>query len=389
MRSAVLFVTVILSSPALAQVVGYGPFNAHHPPPDWIVRGFEAAVADPTSIRGAMKTHALSGLAEFVPSQRAGAVIDKLLPLPWRPREQRAGRGGASPRSDCDRRARGRRDRQAAAAPWRPGRECAGRGGASPRSVATGERAGAVIDKLLPLLGDQNSDARVAAAQALGQVATGERAGAVIDKLLPLLGDQNSDVRTAAAQALGQLATGERAGAVIDKLLPLLGDPEQQRADRGGASPRSDCDRRARGRRDRQAAAAPWRPETASCGPRRRKPSVRIATGERAGAVIDKLLPLLGDPDSNVRAAAAQALGQIATGERAGAVIDKLLPLLGDQDSDVRTAAAQALGQIATGERAGAVIDKLLPLLGDQIATCGPRRRKPSVSLRPASARAP
>ena len=55
----------------MAQVVNYGPFNAHHPPPDWIVRGFEAAAADPTSIRGAMKTHALWGLAEFVPSQRA------------------------------------------------------------------------------------------------------------------------------------------------------------------------------------------------------------------------------------------------------------------------------------------------------------------------------
>ena len=94
---------------------------------------------------------------------------------------------------------------------------------------------------------------------------------------------------------------------------------------------------------------------------------VKLAPGDRAGAVIDKLLPLLGDPDSVVRSAAAQALGQIPTGERAGAVIDKLLPLLGDNDSDMRSAAAQALGEIPAGDRAGAVIDKLLPLLGDQI----------------------
>ena len=65
-----------------------------------------------------------------------------------------------------------------------------------------------------------------------------------------------------------------------------------------------------------------------------------------------------------MRGAAAQALGQIAPGERAGPVIDKLLPLLDDQRATCGAAAAQALGQIATGERAGAVIDKLLPLLG-------------------------
>ena len=190
-----------------------------------------------------------------------------------------------------------------------------------------------MIDKLLPLLDDRDSNVRGAAAQALGQVATGERAGAVIDKLLPLLGDQESNVRGAAAQALGQVATGERAGAVIDKLLPLLGD---QNSDVRGEAARV---------------------------------LGQVATGERAGAVIDKLLPRLGDQDSNVRAAAAQALGQVATGERAGAVIDKLLPALGDQESNVRAAAAQALGQVATGERAGAVIDKLLPLLGDQAYT--------------------
>jgi HEAT repeat protein len=44
-----------------------------------------------------------------------------------------------------------------------------------------------------------------------------------------------------------------------------------------------------------------------------------------------------------VRRAAAQALGAISPGERAGTVIDKLLPLLADSDREVRSAAAQAL----------------------------------------------
>jgi hypothetical protein len=157
-----------------------------HPPPDWMERGFEATVADPASIRGAID--AFSDLAEFVPAERAGPVIDKLLPL--------LGNQYSHVRS--------------AAA------QALGR-------IATGERAGPVIDKLLPLLGDQNIYVRSAAAQALPRIATGERAGAVIDKLLPLLGNQDISVRSAAAQALGRIATGERAGAVIDKLLPILG----------------------------------------------------------------------------------------------------------------------------------------------------------------------
>jgi len=91
----------------------------------------------------------------------------------------------------------------------------------------------------------------------------------------------------------------------------------------------------------------------------------QIATGDRAASVIDKLLPLVGDSDIDVRDAAVQSLGQLATGDRAGGVIVKLLPLLGDSNGDVRAAAAQSLGQLATGDRAASVIDKLVPLLGD------------------------
>jgi hypothetical protein len=146
LRSAVFFVALILSAPAPAQ------FDAQHPPPDWMERGFEAAIFDPASIQDAIKQDAFLNLSNFVPSDHARAVIDKLLPL----------------------------------------------------------------------LGDRDSDVREAAARALGQLAPGERAGPVIDKLLPLLGDKDSAVQEAAARALGQLAPGERAGPVIDKLLPLL-----------------------------------------------------------------------------------------------------------------------------------------------------------------------
>ena len=97
----------------------------------------------------------------------------------------------------------------------------------------------------------------------------------------------------------------------------------------------------------------------------------QITPQDRADTVVDKLLPLLGDLDpesgnytyQDVRSAAAQALGQVTLEHRADAVIDKLLPLLDDEDSYAREAAARALGQISPQDRAGAVVDKLLPLL--------------------------
>ena len=137
MRSAVLFIALILSPPALAQ------FDAPHPPPDWMERGFEAAIADPASIRGALESRGFWQLAEFVPSARAGAVIDKLLPF----------------------------------------------------------------------LGDEDPDLQRAAEQSLARIAARGRAAVVLDKLLPLLGDLERALRRPAAEALGQMAPAERAGA--------------------------------------------------------------------------------------------------------------------------------------------------------------------------------
>ena len=171
MRNAALFIALILAAPARAQ------FDAPHPPPDWMERGFEAAIADPSSIQGALGSSGFCELAEFVPSARAGAVIDKLLPF----------------------------------------------------------------------LGDEDRDLQRAAEESLARIAAGGQAAVVIDKLLPLLGDLRRDLRHAAAEALGQIAPGERAGMVIDRLLPLLGDD---------FDPVCGI---ARGRGDRQAAVSPWR----------------------------------------------------------------------------------------------------------------------------------
>ncbi len=321
MRSAPLFVALILSAPAQAQ------FDVQSPPPNWMVRGFEAAIADPASFVFTIESRDLVGLTKLVPSERAGSVIAKLLPLlgapDWRMQSAAARALGQIATGDRAGPVIDKLLPLLGATDWQVRAEAARALG----QLAIGERAGPVIDKLLPLLFDTVNDVQGTAAQALGRLATGDRTGRVIDKLLPLLGSAEVSVQSAAAQALGQLATGERAGPVIDKLLPLLGSAEPS---------------------VRSAAAQ-------ALG--------QLAPGEHAGAVIDKLLPLLGDPNNYVNRTAAQALGQLATSERAGALMDKLLPLLGSQDWIAASAASEALGQLVTGDRAGPLIDKLLPLL--------------------------
>jgi HEAT repeat protein len=87
---------------------------------------------------------------------------------------------------------------------------------------------------------------------------------------------------------------------------------------------------------------------------------------DQASDVVDKLVTLLEHPDSNVRIAAAQSLGQVTKADRSGSVTNRLLLLLRNSDSDYsRGVALHAIGQIAGTDHAGDVIDQLLPLLRD------------------------
>jgi HEAT repeats len=177
-------------------------------------------------------------------------------------------------------------------------------GSARPAAIPPGERAGTVIDKLLPLLADS------IAAGALAAIPPGERAGTVIDKLLPLLADSGSGVRITAVQALATIPPGERAGIVIDKLLPLLADSD----------------------RDVRSAAA--------------QALAAIPPGERAGTVIDKLLPLLADSDSGVRSFALAAVRQIGPGGVSTALVAMKLI---HNDGPSAIGPLRAAAHIATG----------------------------------------
>ncbi len=60
-------------------------------------------------------------------------------------------------------------------------------------------------------------------------------------------------------------------------------------------------------------------------------------------------MALTADTDSDVREAAAEALGQLGAGAATPEVVGRLVALTADTDSDVRQAAAGALGQLGAG----------------------------------------
>ena len=51
------------------------------PPPSWMVRGFEAAIADPIAKLGAIRLSFSPWLLRAIPLNQRADVIDKLLPL--------------------------------------------------------------------------------------------------------------------------------------------------------------------------------------------------------------------------------------------------------------------------------------------------------------------
>jgi HEAT repeat protein len=196
--------------------------------------------------------------------------------------------------------------------------------------LQTGE---SVTPSLIPLLKDPDKFVRVSAAAALSILQTGE---SVTPSLIPLLKDSDKFVRVSAAAALSRI--GESA---IPSLIPLLKD--------------SDADVRS---------------------------NVVFALGQMGVAsksAVPSLIPLLKDSDADVRSNAVDALGEILQ-ERffttvsadpkamyllAKFIAPNLTPLLRDPDKKVRLRAAFTLASMGDTEAAEFFISSLLPLLKD------------------------
>jgi len=152
------------------------------------------------------------------------------------------------------------------------------------------------IAVLITLLQDEHPDTRRTAAESLGKI--GDRSA--LPAVLPLLTDPVPAVRATAVQALGRVATPDD-GAVIAGLAHLLDDSDD---------------------RVRQAAA------------------LAIGEIEPSPRQLTPVADLLRASDVHIRRAAVRALISLDTGQ----VIEWLLPLLDDPDAEVRQGAVSALG---------------------------------------------
>jgi HEAT repeat protein len=184
---------------------------------------------------------------------------------------------------------------------------------------------------LVALLRDKNPETRRTSAESLGKI--GDRSAA--SSILPLLTDPVSLVRAAAAQSLGRMAMQDDE-AVIAGLARSLGDPDDK---------------------VRQAAAlaigeiepsprqlAPVAGLLKASDVQLRRAAVRALLSLDTAEVVEWLLPLLNDPDAEVRQGAVAAIG-LSGDARAVAALQKRL--LQDPSASVRAEAVYHLGELS------------------------------------------
>ncbi|NEP89882.1 MAG: HEAT repeat domain-containing protein [Okeania sp. SIO2C2] len=195
-----------------------------------------------------------------------------------------------------------------------------------------GSEAKQFIAQLQKLLSDKNPDVREAAAKAVGRM--GSEAKQFIAQLQKLLSDKNPDVREAAAKAVGRM--GSEAKELIPQLLQLFGD--------NNSLTMSYFDDRF---------------EIKSVNTEAARAVVKIDSGAKT---LAKLKELLSDENSDVREAAATAVGNM--GSEAKQFIPQLLQLLSDENWDVLYAAVTVAGNL--GSEAKDLIPQLLQLLSNK-----------------------
>ena len=152
------------------------------------------------------------------------------------------------------------------------------------------------VEPLIAALKDKDSDVRYAAAKALGEI----KDPRAVEPLIAALKDESSSVRRAAAEALGKIGDPRA-------VEPLIAVPKDYYS-----------------------------------GVRYAVTKALVKIGAPA---VEPLIAALKDKDSkdsDVRQAAAEALGEIKDPR----AVEPLIAALKDGDSDVRKAAAKALGEI-------------------------------------------
>jgi HEAT repeat protein len=237
--------------------------------------------------------------------------------------------------------------------------------------------------ELVGLVGAKDASLRLAAIDALGALGAGRATASspVDDALVPLLSDVDPAVRLHASVALASSGGAKARQALVAKLdggeeldrfalFEALGGvlarlPDDRAAARVfaelgvAAGPERDAVLEAAGRA-RVAGAVPALAAAAkSADADDRRAVAAVLAAQSSPAAVQLLRTLLADPEAQVRAAAAFALG--TAGDASTAAI--LLPLVAQSDADLATNAAGALARLTI--RAPTVASSLCPLLGD------------------------
>lgn len=230
---------------------------------------------------------------------------------------------------------------------------------------------------ILPAASDADAGVRVAVAAAIQKLAETEKMDDpgmghpdfgmkdAFPVLKTLAGDQDADVRTAAMDTLGSMANAD-AVAILKK---HLNDPDAtvkqhatealSAAAAAAPAPEAAANAEPTGKHEAKKAGAPKSAEA------RELAQIKKWDDETA---IPKLIPLLQDPSSLVRAAAADKLGKLD--DRATAMngadheqnlneVPALIEVLKDSHALVRAAAAEALGAIGDESAAAPLIGLL------------------------------
>ena len=232
----------------------------------------------------------------------------------------------------------------------------------------------AFVKAFLPVAKDSDAQVRIAVASAIGQLAEAEKMEDPgmghpdfgLEETLPVLRsyaqDQDADVRTAAMDALGSMANAD----AISIIKKHLNDPDagvkQHSAEALAAAQAATPEASANAEPApplKQGAKSAATPKSAEA---RKLAQIKKSSDETA---IPQLIPLLGDPSSLVRAAAADKLGKLdyrATAmngsdhEQNLSEVPALIEALQDTHALVRAAAAEALGEIGDESAAAPLV---------------------------------
>jgi hypothetical protein len=383
----------LYSQRALAGYAVEVPQHKPELPPAWMVRGYEAALADPQTIRAVVQLRYSTWLSSAIPpGPSADEALDKLLSLIEIESEPSPGivADAFEAVANLPLGARSEIIVERAIAHLKMADASASSAARALAKIPVRTHIEEAVNTLIPLLKSNVATEKEAAAEALTKliplapnpkeavgrlipilsserdaidvVATiplGDASNEVIDKLLSLLGSRSWQSE-GAATALGKISLGNRSNEVIDKLLERLTKNSENAGEAAQALANIPLGDRSSLVIDRLVPLL----EKSSPDEAVAKAISKLPLDKHSSLVIHKLLDLF-EKDQGIRVGLIEALSAIPLGSHSKEVLDKLFSMLSSQSYEKRVRATLALSRVPLGERSAEALKRLLPMLDD------------------------